>query len=92
MVGDSATFRGRDVEAKLKHVEMHPALKEVLMRIAEQSHVNMKGLAELAAMFDQLTGILNEVMSIADNMKTRTDQMARAMGDPPPDIDPESDN
>jgi hypothetical protein len=90
MAGDSPTFRGRDVEVLLKQVELHPAVKEALMRIAEQSHVNMKGLAELAAMFDQLTGILNEVMSIADNMKTRTDQMARAMGEPPPE--PETEN
>lgn len=89
MVGDSATFRGRDVEMKLKHVELHPALKEVLMRIAEQSHVNMRGLAELAAMFDQLTGLINNVLSVADNMKTRTDQMARAMGDAPPEPDTE---
>jgi len=89
MVGDSATFRGRDVEAKLKHVDMHPALKEVLMRIAEQSHVNMRGLAELAAMFDQLAGLIKNVMMVADNMKTRTDQMARAMGDVPPEPDTE---
>jgi hypothetical protein len=78
-------YRARDVEFDLKNTSVDPAIKMVLCKIAEQSHVNMKGLAELASMFDQITGLVNGMMTIAGNMKERTDQMARAMNDIPED-------
>ena len=85
-------YRARDVEFELKGVDVHPSIKNCLCKMAEQSHVNMRGLAELASMFDQLTKLVDGMMTVAQNMKDRSEQMRRAMEDIPEDVEPRKDN
>lgn len=72
-------MRGRDVRHLLQREGLSPALMSVLERIAEINHVNMKAIAELATMMDQTVNMIQSFGEVAENMKKRTDQMARAM-------------
>lgn len=82
-LGSSGTnvLRGRDVRQRLMSENLSPNVKEILERIAEINHVNMKAIAELSTMFDQLVNLVQSFGDVAENMKNRTDQMARAMGE-----------
>jgi hypothetical protein len=70
-------MRARDVEFRLKGVELHPALKMVLCDLAEQEFVNMKALAELATMMDQIINIVQGFSNVAENMKGTIDKFEK---------------
>lgn len=72
-------MRARDVEFMLRG-KVDPTLLDVLCKIAEINHVNMKAISEQATMLDQMVDMLQNFTDVAHNMKDRTDQMARAMG------------
>jgi len=80
--GSDATgvMRGRDVRVKLQD-RVDPVLLEVLVQLAEINHGNVLHLASLASMLDQMTSIMQQFTDVAGNLKERTDQMARAMGE-----------
>lgn len=72
----SRVMRGRDVRDKL-HNRVDPLVVEVIASLAEINHTNMKGLAEMATMLDQIVNVVQQFSDVAENMKTRTDQMMR---------------
>jgi len=80
--GSDATgvMRGRDVRVKLAD-RVDPVVLEVLVQLAEINHGNVLHLASLASMVDQMTSIMQQFTDVAGNLKERTDQMARAMGE-----------
>lgn len=79
--GDATgVMRGRDVEVKLRG-KVDPVLLGVLVQLAEINHGNVLHIASLASMVDQMTDIIQSFTDVAGNLKERTDQMARAMGD-----------
>jgi len=79
--GDATgVMRGRDVEVKLRN-KVDPVLLGVLVQLAEINHGNVLHIASLASMVDQMTDIIQSFTDVAGNLKERTDQMARAMGD-----------
>lgn len=77
----TGVMRGRDVLISLKDRNLDPILVRTLADIAEINHTNVKAIAELANMQDQLVNMMQGMTDIAANMKDRTDKMARAMGD-----------
>jgi len=76
----TGVMRGRDVRVKLES-RVDPVVLEVLCNLAEINHGNVLHLASLASMVDQMTDIIQSFTDVAGNLKERTDQMARAMGD-----------
>jgi len=76
----TGVMRGRDVRAKLQD-RVDPVVLAVLCQLAEINHGNVVHLASLASMVDQMTDIIQQFTDVAGNLKERTDQMARAMGD-----------
>lgn len=70
-------MKGADVRYKL-HGKLDPAVIEVIAQIAEINHTNMKAIAELATMQDQMLNVIQQFADVAHNMKERTDQMVRA--------------
>ena len=76
----TGVMRGRDVRVKLGG-KCDPVLLNVLCQLAEINHGNVLHLASLASMVDQMTNIMQQFTDVAGNLKERTDQMARAMGD-----------
>ena len=76
----TGVMRGRDVRVKLEG-KCDPVLLNVLCQLAEINHGNVLHLASLASMVDQMTNIMQQFTDVAGNLKERTDQMARAMGD-----------
>lgn len=74
-------MRGRDVVVTLGGRNLDPMLVDTLAKIAEINHFNMKAIAELANNLDQVIDLVQKFSDIAGNMKERTDQMARAMGE-----------
>lgn len=76
----TGVMRGRDVRVMVQG-KVDPAVQTVLEHLAEINHGNMLHIASLAQMFDQMTDIIQQFSDVANNMKTRTDQMARAMRD-----------
>lgn len=75
----SKVMRGRDVDFMLRG-KVDPEVLKVLVSIAEINHTNMLAIAELATMQDQIINLVQQFANVAGNMKERTDQMARAMG------------
>ena len=73
-------MRGRDVREKLEG-RVDPVVLDVLCTLAEINHGNVLHLASLAQMVDKMTDIIQSFTEVAANMKERTDQMARALGD-----------
>ena len=73
-------MRGRDVVSKLVG-KIDPEVVGVIAKIAEINHINMKAIAELATNMDRVVDMIRGFSDIAGNMKERTDQMARAMGE-----------
>lgn len=71
-------MRGRDVRDKLMSRNIDPVAREVIAQIAEINHTNTKAIAELATMQDKLVDLIQQFSDVAENMKTRTDQMVRA--------------
>ncbi len=71
-------MRGRDVDFKLRG-KVEREVLDVLVSLAEINHTNMKAIAELATMQDQIINLVQKFADVAGNMKDRTDQMARAM-------------
>lgn len=88
----TGVMRGRDVRASLDKRNLDPILVGIIADIAEINHTNMKAIAELATMFDQMLDHMQGVLEVASNMKDRTDQMARAMGEATEDVDENSVN
>lgn len=92
MAGDKATpilqkssthtgvMRGRDVHSRLNGKGIDPILVATMADIAEINHVNVKAIAEIATMLDECVNLIQQFSDVAGNMKDRTDQMARAMG------------
>ena len=79
--GDATgVMRGRDVQLKLQG-RVDAVLLGVLVQLAEINHGNVLHIASLASMVDQMTDIIQSFTDVAGNLKERTDQMARAMGD-----------
>ena len=76
----TGVMRGRDVRAKLEG-RVDPVVLAVLVQLAEINHGNVIHLASLASMVDQMTDIIQSFTDVAGNLKERTDQMARAMGE-----------
>jgi len=76
----TGVMRGRDVREKLQS-RVDPVVLNVLCQLAEINHGNVLHLASLASMVDQMTNIMQQFTDVAGNLKERTDQMARAMGD-----------
>ena len=76
----TGVMRGRDVREQLRG-KIDPDTLAVLERIAEINHINMNAIAELATHMDQIVDLVQKFSDIAGNMKDRTDQMARAMGE-----------
>lgn len=74
-------MRGRDVRHKLTLRNVDPEVVSVMANIAEINHTNSLAIAELATMLDKIVNIVQQFSDVAENMKNRTDQMARAMGD-----------
>lgn len=79
--GGDNVMRGRDVRQMLIGKNVEPTVQTILERIAEINHINMKAIAELASMQEQTVNLLQNFSDVAGNMKERTDQMARAMGE-----------
>ncbi len=77
----TGVMRGRDVHARLNGKGLDPVLVGVIADIAEVNHVNVKAVTELAGMVDTCADLLQKFSDVASNMKDRTDQMARAMGE-----------
>jgi len=79
--GDATgVMRGRDVRVKLEG-RLDPVVLNVLCQLAEVNHGNVLHLASLASMLDQMTDLMQQFTDVAGNLKERTDQMARAMGE-----------
>jgi len=76
----TGVMRARDVRLKLAG-RVDPELMQVLCTLAEINHGNVLHLASLASMVDQMTNIMQQFTDVAHNMKKRTDEMARAMGE-----------
>jgi hypothetical protein len=74
---DTGVMRGRDVRQKLQH-KIDPDLCHVLETLAEINHTNVLAIAELATMFNQMVDTMQNFANIAENMKTRTDQLVRS--------------
>ena len=87
----TGVMRGRDVRVKLAG-KLDPEVLQVLCQLAEVNHGNVLHLASLASMVDQMTDIIQSFTDVASNLKERTDQMVRAMGDEiegsPTDVEP----
>jgi hypothetical protein len=73
----TGVMRGRDVRADLGG-KVDPELLKVLVTLAEINHTNTLAIAELATMQNQLVDMLQGFTDIAENMKTRTDQLVRS--------------
>lgn len=71
-------MRPRDVRQRLLG-KVDPELLSVIETIADINHHNMLALAELASMFDKMVNAMQGILQVAENMKDRTDKMARAM-------------
>lgn len=71
---DGSVMRARDVEFALKGADIDPRVKHVLCTLAEINHVNTKGLAELAQMFDKMVDTMMSMSTVAENMRTMTDK------------------
>jgi len=76
----TGVMRGRDVRTKLEG-KVDPEVLAVMCQLAEINHGNVLHLASLAQMVDTMTDIMQSFTDVAGNLKERTDQMARAMGD-----------
>lgn len=76
---NTGILRARDVRQRLAVRNVDPEVMDILEKLAELNHHNYKSLMELASMFDQMIDSMNGVLQVAENMKNRTDQMARAM-------------
>ncbi len=73
-------MRGRDVRQRLKD-KLDNDVIHVIATVAEINHTNSLAIAELAQMQAKFVDIVQQFTDVAENMKQRTDQMARAMGD-----------
>lgn len=86
---DGSVLRARDVEFELRSVDtLDPRVKSILYRLAESNHVNMKAIAELAQMFEQMVDSMVGMTTVAENMKQMTDKYLadREGADVDPDI------
>lgn len=77
---DTGVMRGRDVRLALTG-KVDPEVVRVVAQLAEVNHGNVLHIASLAQMLDQMVDMLQGFTDIAENMKTRTEQMARAMSE-----------
>lgn len=87
---DGSVLRARDVERELRGVDLDPKVKSLLYRLAEINHVNMKGIAELATLFDTMIDTMTEFGAVAENMKAMTDKLQRREADVDGDVGTES--
>lgn len=64
-------MRGRDVRATLQNRNLDPILIDTIATLAEINHVNMKALAELATIQDQIIDAVQKFADISENMKNK---------------------
>lgn len=89
---DGSVMRARDVEFELRGVDIDPRVASILYRLAEINHINTKAVAELASMLDQMVETMIGITTIAENMKSATEQMKRTQADVDPSITTETSN
>lgn len=78
---DSGPLRARDVAFLLQSVDLHPTVKQLLAKLAENQHYQNSQLVQLANMFDQMIDVMNGMTQVAENMKDTTDKMKRKLGE-----------
>jgi hypothetical protein len=77
----TGVMRARDVRATLDKRNLDPILISTIANIAEINHTNCIAVAELATNLDKMLDLIQNFSNIAANMKERTDQMKRALGE-----------
>ena len=70
-------LRGRDVIATLSGRNLDPLLIDCLAKLAEINHTNMKAIAEIATMQNQMIDIVQKFADISQNMKDKMAQIER---------------
>jgi methyl-accepting chemotaxis protein len=73
----TGVMRGRDVREQLANTLPIKAVN-VIAQIAEINHTNVKAIAELATMQEQIVSLVQQFADVAQNMKDRSEQMMRA--------------
>lgn len=77
---DGSVLKGRDVEFELRGVDIHPTIKSLLIRLAEINYVNVKAIAEMGTMIEQMSDIIVQFIQVADNMKTEAEALKKMHG------------
>jgi hypothetical protein len=81
---DGLTLRGRDVAFELKEANVDPKVVTLLINMAEILHVHSKAVADMATMFEQMMGLLEQVTTAQGNISQEVERFRRKYADEDP--------